>query len=105
MKGQEAFYTSPPTSVITTEVPVTLLYTDWGGTDGDEYTIQDDAIDVGKEIILTYEPTIQDGQYEALQKANIRPYGAVTARTLKIKALGTVPTISIPILLIIKETV
>ena len=30
MKGQEAFYTSPPTSVITTEVPVTLLYTDWG---------------------------------------------------------------------------
>ena len=105
MKGQDAFYTSPQTSVITTEVPVTLLYTGWSGNDGNEYVIEDDAIDPDKEIILTYATTIQDGQFEALQKANIRPFDQVTARTLKIKALGTVPTISIPILLIIKETV
>ena len=82
------------------EVSVTLASTGW--TAEDLKTIQNLNIDATKEITLTYPSTLTDEQFEELNNANIRPYGAVTTGSLTLKAANGAPEIDIPITLIIK---
>lgn len=81
------------------EISVTLNSTAWSS---DLITISDVHIDPAAEITLTYPPTLTDEQYEAYQDANIRPYGAVQAGSMQLKAVNGAPGINLPMVLIIK---
>lgn len=88
------------TEIAITEVPVTLAVGSW--SDADTQTITDPAIDPDKEIILTYDPAMLDGPYEALQDAGIRPYGAITSGSMTVKAVGGAPDADLDIILLIR---
>lgn len=81
------------------EVNVTLAYGSWSGV---LYTITNSAIKADKLITLTYPLTITDEQYTALSKAVIRPT-AVADGSITLRAMGKVPTIDIPITLVIER--
>lgn len=81
------------------EINVTLNSTAWSS---DLITISDVHIDPDAEITLTYPPTLTDEQFEAYQDAIIRPYGAVQAGSMQLKAVGGAPGINLPMILIIK---
>ena len=91
--------------VTETEVSITLNKDSWTGT---TYTITDTdtspvTITTDKDYILTYPPTLTDPQFSAYQAAGIRPWGAVTTGSIVLKATGTVPTINLPMILIVRE--
>lgn len=65
------------------------------------YTISNALIKEDSIVTLTYPPTITDEQYEALANANIRSAGQNTG-SIVLRALGTVPSIAIPIQIIIE---
>lgn len=79
-------------------VDITLSSGNWSNS---QYVITNTHISNDVIIDLTYPETLTDAQYEALAGANIRPYGAISSNSMTLKALGTVPTIDIPIRLII----
>ena len=81
------------------EISVTLNSTSWSS---DLITILDSHITPDAEITLTYPPTLTDEQFEAYQDAIIRPYGAVQAGSMQLKAVGGAPGINLPMILIIK---
>ena len=80
-----------------TVVNVTLSTTWSSGTQ----TISDSHIDPNKEITIGYPLTITDAQWTALQRANIRPT-AVSSGSIKLKAGGEVPSVAIPLQLVIR---
>lgn len=79
---------------------ITLASATWSNN---QYTLRSVHIKPSKIILLTYPSTITDAQYEALADADIRPYGAIADGSMVLKALGTQPTIDIPIQLIIAD--
>lgn len=83
--------------IIAQEISYTLLSSEW--TEG-LYTISDEAILLDSKIHLKCSPLITDLQYEALAKANIIDT-TQSKGSIILKALGTVPTIDIPIKIII----
>lgn len=76
---------------------VTLIASAWVDKN---YTISNDRISPNKVIMLTYPAGITDAQYNALGNASIRTT-AVAQGSLTLKALGNVPTVDIPIQLVI----
>lgn len=82
------------------ETSITLAFGSWSS---DLYTITDASIDPAKTIVLTFEPTITDEQYEAYLDAMIRPYGAVTVGSMTLKAVGGAPSIDLPMQLIVRN--
>lgn len=82
-----------------TEIEMTLAASSWSSN---EYVITDAHITPSAEITLTYPPSITDAQFSACQDASIRPYGAVSAGSLTLKANGGAPSIDLPLVLIIK---
>lgn len=82
------------------EIAVTLATNSW--QTGDLYTLSDSHIGPDKEITLTYPPTLTDAEYEAYQDAGIRPYGAITAGSMTLKATGGAPDIDLPMILLIR---
>lgn len=91
--------------VTETEVSITLASASWTGT---TYTITDTdtspvTITTDKDYILTYPPTLTDPQFTAYQAAGIRPWGAVTTGSIVLKATGEVPTVDLPMTLIVRE--
>lgn len=81
----------------TKEVPYTLLASGW--VNG-QYTISSSEIHAEDTIELTYPHTLTDDQYEALQNASTRTTGFSEGQII-IRALSTVPSIDIPIILVI----
>ena len=81
------------------EINVTLNTSAWSS---DLITISDVHITPDAEITLTYPPTLTDEQFDAYQDANIRPYGAVQAGSMQLKAVGGAPGINLPMTMIIK---
>lgn len=79
---------------------ITLLSSTWSNN---QYTLVSQHITPSKIILMTYPSTLTDAQYEALADADIRPYGAIADGSMVLKALGTQPTIDIPIQLIIAD--
>lgn len=78
-------------------IDVTLATASWSsGT----YTITDSAIDPDRIMALTYPATLTSAEYTALQDAQIR-VTAVSAGSMTLQALGTVPTTAIPIQIVI----
>lgn len=81
------------------ETPITLAAASWvSGI----YTITDASIDPAKEIILAYDPTLTDAEYKAYQKANIRPWGTVSAGSMQLKAVGGAPSVDLGMILIVR---
>ena len=79
-------------------VSLTLATSGWVGS---EYTLSDGSISADKEIILTTPVSLLDSEYKMYQKANIRVTD-VQSGSMTLKALGTIPTDPLPIILIIK---
>ena len=82
-----------------TEIQITLAASSWSS---DLYTLTDSHISADAEITLTYPPTLTDAQYEAYQGAGIRPYGAVSAGSMVLKAVNGAPSIDLPLIMIVK---
>lgn len=82
-----------------TETTITLAAASWVS---DIYTISDASIDPAKEIILTYDPTLTDAEYKAYQKADVRPWGAVSAGSMQLKAVGGAPSVDLDMVLIVR---
>lgn len=94
--------------VTETEVSITLVATPTTSWDGVYYDITNTdtspvTITTDKDYVLTYPPTLTDAQFTAYQAAGIRPWGAVTDGQIRLKATGTVPTIDLPMVLIVRE--
>lgn len=81
----------------TKEVPFTLLASGWAVG---SYDIANSEIKQEDTIELTYPHYLTDTQYVALQKASIRITGFSDGHIL-IRALGDVPSVDIPIVLVI----
>ena len=79
-------------------VTLTLARSGWAGS---TYTLSDGSISADKEIVLTTPVSLSDTDYKMYQKANIR-VTAVQSGSMTLKALGTVPTKNLGIILIIK---
>ena len=79
-------------------VALTLYANTWQSS---EYTLSDGSISADREIVLTTPTSLTDAQYKMYQKANIRVTD-VQSGSMSLKALGTVPTDDLPIILIIK---
>lgn len=79
-------------------IDVVLVNGNWSNA---MYTISNAFIKADSIITLTYPYTITDEQYEALQDAEIRSANQ-SAGSIVIRALGDVPSISIPIQMIIE---
>lgn len=83
--------------VIPQEISYTLLATGWST---DTYVISNEAILLNSDGYIECAPTITVAQYDAIAKAKtVRVSQA--AGSFTIKALGTIPTIDIPIKLVI----
>lgn len=82
-----------------TETTITLAAASWVS---DIYTISDASIDPAKEIVLTYDTTLTDAEFEAYQDANIRPWGAVSVGSMQLKAVGGAPSIDLDMILIVR---
>lgn len=80
-----------------TAVNLTILASTWGET----VTIEDEAITATKNVVMIPGPTITKEQLNALQKANCQDCGIQGAGFVTFKVFGTVPTIDIPVKLII----
>lgn len=80
-----------------TAVNLTILASTWGET----VTIEDEAITATKNVVMIPGPTITKEQLNALQKANCQDCGVQGAGFVTFKVFGTVPTIDIPVKLII----
>lgn len=78
-------------------VSLSLNASDWNSN---QYTIQDLKIVTSKNITLSYPVAITDDQYEALSNASIRAT-AISNGSLTLTASGEVPTMDLPIELII----
>ena len=85
--------------IVTTEIQITLAASSWSS---DLYTLTNSHISADAEITLTYPPTLTDAQYEAYQGAGIRPYGAVSAGSMVLKAVNGAPSIDLPLIMIVK---
>lgn len=81
------------------EIEFTLSASSWSS---DLYTLTDSHISADAEITLTYPPTLTDAQYEAYQGAGIRPYGAVSAGSMVLKAVNGAPSIDLSLIMIVK---
>lgn len=82
-----------------TSVSVTLTSTNWSSG---VYTYSNSAITATNIIELYPASTITSTQFEALQSANIIG-GTQSAGSIQLKAMGDVPTIDIPIVLVIRQ--
>ena len=82
------------------EADITLAHTSWAS---DLITITDAHIDPSKMNILSYPATLSDSEYEAYMNAQIRPYGAITAGSMQLKAVNGAPTIDLPLVLIVRN--
>ena len=80
-----------------TAVNLTILASTWGET----VTIEDEAITATKNVVMIPGPTITKEQLNALQKANCQDCGIQGAGSVTFKVFGTIPTIDIPVKLII----
>lgn len=78
-------------------VNLTILASTWGET----VTIEDEAITATKNVVMIPGPTITKEQLNALQKANCQDCGIQGAGSVTFKVFGTIPTIDIPVKLII----
>lgn len=82
------------------EATITLDAASWSS---DLITITDVHIDPKKMNILSYPSTLTDAEYEAYTDAQIRPYGAITAGSMQLKAVGGAPSIDLPLQLIVRN--
>jgi hypothetical protein len=80
-----------------TAVSLTILASAWGET----VTIEDEAITATKNVVMIPGSTITKDQLNALQKANCQDCGVQGAGSVTFKVFGTIPTIDIPVKLII----
>lgn len=80
-----------------TAVSLTILASAWGET----VTIEDEAITATKNVVMIPGSTITKEQLNALQKANCQDCGVQGAGSVTFKVFGTIPTIDIPVKLII----
>lgn len=80
-----------------TAVNLTILASTWGET----VTIEDEAITATKNVVMIPGPTITKEQLNALQKANCQDCGIQGSGSVTFKVFGTIPTIDIPVKLII----
>lgn len=80
-----------------TAVSLTILSSAWGET----VTIEDEAITATKNVVMIPGSTITKEQLNALQKANCQDCGVQGAGSVTFKVFGTIPTIDIPVKLII----
>lgn len=80
-----------------TTVSLTILSSAWGET----VTIEDEAITATKNVVMIPGSTITKEQLNALQKANCQDCGVQGAGSVTFKVFGTIPTIDIPVKLII----
>ena len=78
-------------------VDLTILSTTWGDT----VTIADEHITATKNVVMIPGSTITSEQLNALQKANCQDCGIQSNGSITFKVFGTVPTIDIPVKLII----
>lgn len=78
-------------------VPLTILAATWGST----VTITDEHITATNNVIMIPGSSITKAQLEALQKANCQGCGTQSAGSITFKVFGDVPTIDIPVKLII----
>ena len=85
--------------IVATEIQFTLSAPSWSS---DLYTLIDSHISADAEITLTYPTTLTDAQFEAYQSASIRPYGAVSAGSMVLKAVNGAPSIDLPLIMIVK---
>lgn len=81
------------------QIPITLSSASWVSG---MYTLNDSHINPDAIITLTYPPTLTDAQYEAYQGAGIRPYGAVSAGSMVLKAVNGAPSIDLSLIMIVK---
>lgn len=86
-------------NIAVTTISVTLDHTAWSN---DLYTVTEANIDPAKEMFITYPTTLTDAEYEAYQDAGIRPYGAITAGSMTLKATGGAPDSDLPMVLLIR---
>ena len=87
------------TTINTYTKTVTLSAANWSTNN---YTINDSDIKADSDIYLNVPSNVTQQQYDALAYANIVPVSQ-TAGNVYIKALGTVPTIDIPIEMVIRN--
>ena len=87
------------TTINTYTKTVTLSAANWSTNN---YTINDSNIKADSDIYLNVPSNVTQQQYDALAYANIVPVSQ-TAGNVYIKALGTVPTIDIPIEMVIRN--
>lgn len=80
-------------------ISLTLAAASWSS---DQYTLTNSHISPDAEITLTYPTTLTDEQYEAYLDADIRPYGAVSAGSMVLKAVNGAPAIDLPMIMIVK---
>ena len=82
------------------EATVVLAAASWSSN---LITVTDAHIDPNKMNILSYPATLSDSEYEAYMGAIIRPYGAITAGSMQLKAVGGAPSIDLPMVLIVRN--
>lgn len=85
-------------SNLSIKVETTLTASDWNSTN---YVFSNSSITATNVVELIPRTTITTEQYEALQDAQIIG-GAQAAGSITLKAMGTVPTINIPVTFIIR---
>ena len=78
-------------------VPLTILAATWGST----VTITDEHITATNNVVMIPGSSITKEQLEVLQKANCQDCGTQSAGSITFKVFGDVPTIDIPVKLII----
>ena len=85
-------------SSVTKKITTTLLGSNWSNK---KYIITNSAITATNVVELYPVSTITDEQFEALQSANIIG-GTQTAGSIELKAMGDIPTVDVPVLLLVR---
>lgn len=91
---------SMQTTTVTTEKTVTLLAANWNNS---AYQLADSAIKSTSDIYINVPDGITKSQYDALAYANIISVGQANGYVI-LSALRTVPTIDVPVRIVIKTT-
>lgn len=91
---------SMQTTTVTTEKTVTLLAANWNNG---SYQLADSAIKSTSDIYINVPDGITKSQYDALAYANIISVGQTNGYVI-LSALRTVPTIDVPVRIVIKTT-
>lgn len=96
-EGTEAEWLESLKATGSTVVSLTILANTWGAT----VTITDEHITATNNVVMIPGASITDTQLDALQRANCQDCGIQTAGSITFKVFGTVPSIDIPVRLII----